>query len=227
METNTEPTLQDHPEGSQETTLETASVKKNRTPLYIAIGVALVVLLAGAAFLAGRLMNQQANAPSGPQMIISGGPGGVGEASGMVSMEIKVIPAPELPQTQPEVNGLFVRRDDNSIYIGTFNGEMGIVASSSSSSGDGPSTSSSGPAFNGPEVEVVITADTKIYHETTELDPMSQPEGEIQQTVAEGSLDELGSDSLIMVWGTRTGDRVVADVILYTQPMIITMPAQK
>jgi hypothetical protein len=72
---------------------------------------------------------------------------------------------------------------------------------------------------------VVITADTKIYYDATQLDPSSPPQGDIQQVVDEGSLDDLGSDSMVTVWGVRTGDRVVADVIFYTQPMVIMMPA--
>jgi hypothetical protein len=145
----------------------------------------------------------------------------------MVSMEINVIPAPELPKTQPEVNGLFTKRDDNSIYLGTFSEEMGIIASTGSSSLDdgSPSSQTSGPALTGPEVEVVITADTKIYYDATQLDPSNPPQGDIQQVVDEGSLDDLGSDSMVTVWGVRTGDRVVADVIFYTQPMVFMMPA--
>jgi hypothetical protein len=232
MEPNTEQPVEDNAEQPMETQVEINPARKNRTPLYIALGVCAVILLAAAAFLAGRMMNQQANSPTGPQMILgAGGPDGsgfaVGESAGMVSMEIRMIPAPELPQTQPEVNGLFTRRDDNSIYIGTFNEGMGIIASSGSSSLDdgSPSFETSGPAPSGPEVEVVVTADTKIYYDTTQIDPSNPPQGDIQQEVEEGSLDDLGSDSMVTVWGTRTGDRVVADVIFYTQPMIVMMPA--
>ena len=231
METNSEKPEQVNYEPATDPLVEIRPERKNRTPLYIALSIVAVILLASTAFLAGRLMSQQANAPAGPQMIISsGGPGGLGVAAGeggMVSMGIRIIPATEIPKIQPEVAGLFIRRDDNSIFVGTFNEGMGIVVSSSSSSLDdnSPSFSTSGPAHTGPEVEVVVTADTNIYYDATQFDPSSPSQGEMQQVVEEGNLDDLGSDSIVTVWGTRTGDRVVADVLLYTQPMIITMPA--
>jgi hypothetical protein len=222
MDTDSEPKM--------ETPQEIIPERINRAPLYIALGVVVVILLTMAAFFAGRLMNQQADNPTGPQLIV--GPGGAGSASaGIVSSRINVLPAPELPKTQPEINGVFTRRDDNSIYLGTSSGGgMGIISSSAGTSSDtGPSTNISGPAYDGPVVEVVTTADTKIYKETTQLEPPSSSKDEtdqtLQQTVEPGSLDELNTDGMVTVWGTRTGDRIVADVILYSQPLMIMAPA--
>ena len=203
---------------------------KSRTPLYILLGLVGVVVLAAAAFLAGRLMTRQTGA-GGPQ-VFGGGEGG----PEVMAMEVNMKPAPELPQTSPEVNGLFTRRDDNSIFLGTFSGGgMGMSVGGVMSEGPVPDgkdgeESEEGPVLSapkpdGPEVEVVITAETKIYRETTQMDPSSPPEGEIQQTVEPGDLDELDSQSMLVVWGRRTGDRVVADVVLVSQPMVFVAPA--
>jgi hypothetical protein len=45
----------------------------------------------------------------------------------------------------------------------------------------------------------------------------------LQQKVAEGSLDEIGENSSLTVWGKKTGDRVVADVIVYSEPMLLNI----
>jgi hypothetical protein len=196
---------------------------QSRTPLYVGLGIFLLVVLVAAAFFAGRLINQKAVAPDGLP-VIGSGPGN----GQMVSMAVSVKPAPELPTTPPELNGLFTKRDDNSIFIGTMTGNMGmgVTVSEGSSDEGGAPVMSSGPSYDGPVVEVVITSETKLYAETTQLDPSQPPSGEIQQTVGPGSLDDLGSDSMVTVWGRRTGDRVIADVVLYSSPMMITLPGK-
>jgi hypothetical protein len=61
---------------------------------------------------------------------------------------------------------------------------------------------------------VVITSQTTVYENVT-------PEGQIQQVVEPGSLDRLGESSTIMAWGRETGDRIIADVFVYTPPIVI------
>jgi hypothetical protein len=206
----------------------TPTSSKSKAPLFIGLGLVLVVALVGAAFLAGRFFNQPA-ASTGPQGL--GGPGGLvtGGAGGLggdvMSVQAQVTPAPELPQLPPEVTGMFVSREDNRLFIGTCNMGMVIGESSGESSGDGPQVQSQG-CGDGPQVEVVVTQETKVYRETTQPPDPSQQSGAItiQQTLAPGSVDELTSDSMVIVWGRRTGDRVIADVLLYSQPMIIRAP---
>jgi hypothetical protein len=194
---------------------------QSRTPIYVGLGLVLLVVLAAAAFFAGRLINQKAVTADGLP-VIGSGPGN----GQMVSMAVSIKPAPELPQTPPELNGLFTKRDDNSIFIGTMTGNMGmgVTVSEGSSDGNGPGISN-GPSYDGPVVEVVITSETTLYVETTQLDP-SKASQEVQQTVGPGNLDDLGSDSMVTVWGRRTGDRVIADVVLYSSPMMITLPGE-
>lgn len=198
----------------------TPTPSKSKIPLFIGLGLMLVVAFVGAAFLAGRFFNQPA-ASTGPQGLVgpagAGGPGADGgfqSVEGGAEAELKVTPAPELPKLQPEVSGLFVSREDNRLFIGT-----GKLTMTVGGSGDVPKSS-----FDGPQVEVVVTQDTKVYCETTQPPDPSQQPGAIQQTVAPGSVDELTSNTTVIVWGRRTGDRVIAEVLLYSQPMIVTAP---
>jgi hypothetical protein len=77
-------------------------------------------------------------------------------------------------------------------------------------------------------VWVAVTAETAIYHDTTEP-PSWPPSGndprELQQTVETGTLDDLiSAHSLVMVWGHKSGDRIMADVLLYSDLGIIKKP---
>jgi hypothetical protein len=197
----------------------TSASSKSKTPLLIGLGLILVVALAGAAFLAGRFFNQPA-ASTGPQGLggpggVVGGAGGPGADAGPISVEVQVTPAPELPKLSPEVTGLFVSREDNRLFIGT-----GQITAGVGGPGEAPQSS-----YDGPQVEVVVTQDTKVYRETTQPPDPGQPStGVIQQTVAPGSVEELTSNTTVVVWGRRTGDRVIADVLVYSQPMIIRAP---
>ena len=157
------------------------------------INLGIVITVVGAAaFVAGRLLNRGVN-PLG--------------LFGPVGDGISILPAEELPKTPPEVEGLFVERQDNTIII---EGDQPAVDSVSGSPvGIG----------GGPKLEVVVTADTLVYHDTTRP-PARRPSGSdprvIQQTVEEGTLDELiASQSLVMVWGRKSGDRIVAEVMVY------------
>jgi hypothetical protein len=63
-------------------------------------------------------------------------------------------------------------------------------------------------------VEIIVTAQTTIYENVT-------PEGQTQQVVELGSLEGLGDSSTITVWGRKTGDRIIAEVLVYTPPAFI------
>ena len=70
----------------------------------------------------------------------------------------------------------------------------------------------------GPEVEVVISQETIIYRDTTQPPP-GPPSGDnakVQQTVEEATLDDLNSHAIVMVWGRKSGDRMIAEVLMYT-----------
>ena len=179
-----------------------------------------VIVVSAAAFLGGRMLNQKA----GPLGLSPFGSGG----KGMVSMAVEITPAPELPTSQPDVVGLFAERKDKTIVIqsvpmdGGQGGGFVVV-----SGGEGEAVAGSPLDNGGPKVEVVINNETRIYIETTQ--PLSVPptSGEtqvLQQTVDEGSLDDLTSQSFVNVWGRKSGDRIIAEVVLISNPIMIKRP---
>jgi hypothetical protein len=198
---------------SQET--PTPTPRKSVRP-YIIGGIIVLVLLASAAFVGGRLLNGQGlpgfsalGGPGGPGLML-GGPGGK-------MMKLNIQPSKELPQTPADVRGIFDHRQDNSIFVGT--GQV-MMTVQKDQSGNVQSSSS----HSGPVVEIVITNQTTIYKDVT----MQQfngppPSGQaIQEVLDAGSLDDIGQSSQITVWGKKTGDRFIADVLVYTPPAFLT-----
>jgi hypothetical protein len=180
--------------------------------------VVLVFLLAGAAFVGGRLLNGQGlpGLSSGP--VLSSGESGLRISTGggqAVSLDIQ--PAKELPQTPADVRGIFDHRQDNSIFVGT--GKV-MMTVQKDQSGNVQSSSS----HEGPTVEVVVTTQTVVYNDVTMKQFNGPPPAgqKIQQVLEPGSLDDLGQSGLITVWGKKTGDRIIADVLVYTPPAFIT-----
>jgi hypothetical protein len=168
--------------------------------LFISIGIVIVVV-AAAAFVAGRLLNRGFSLPSllGPR-----------------DDGISILPAEELPTTSPDVEGVFVERQDNTI---TVEDDQPV--------GD-PASGSPVGIGGGPKVEVVITAETLVYHDITEL-PARRPTGDdprvIQQTMEEGTLDNLiPSQSLVRAWGRKSGDRIIAEVMVYIDLVTFQKP---
>jgi hypothetical protein len=179
----------------------------------ITIAVVSLLVVAGAVFVGARLLNAPGEGDSllnAPGLFIQGAGPGLGGV--MVKFDLK--PAPELPQTLPEVNGLFDHREDNSIFVGT--GKISFSVTKDQATGQKTSSSSS----DGPPVEIVVTHDTTLYLDTTEMpSPGSGATSgvqTVQQTVKPvDSLDDLDKNTYIQVWGHRSGDRVVAQVVVY------------
>ncbi len=186
----------------------TPQPSKPRRTLWIGVGaIALVAVLAGAAFIAGRLISPPASTHNG-----NGGPGlSVAGPGGKFSVSIHETPAKELPTISPTVEGLVVDRQNQILSIGTGNVTMFAM---SKNPGQQPTVQAS---YNGPVVQVVITHDTKIYKDVTPLDiqTLAKKGSNVQQVVAPGSLDDIGKNIDVQVWGSRQGDRLVADVLVY------------
>jgi hypothetical protein len=187
-----------------------------RSILVISGVVALIVLLAGAAFVGGRLLNARSSTPgagSGPVMFTSNGGGE------RVTVKLDMEPAKELPQTPAEVKGLYQRRQDSSIFIGT--GQVKMMVQQSQ--GGAISTTSS---YDGPMVEVVVAHDTSIYQDVTMKQFNGPPPAgqKMQQVVEPGSIDDIGENSVIVVWGERRGDRVLATTLVYSPPAFMVKP---
>jgi hypothetical protein len=183
-------------------------------------GIAAVAMLGGAAYVASQMLNRpkpQAQAgDGGGQLILQGGPPGSGTQMREFKMPT-IKPAPELPAGEPDLAGLYLRRQDNSLFIGT--GEIEVMVQRDESGKTAAKASHSGP-----DVEVVVTRDTQLYEDKTPITLKDMEEQrEVQQVVAPvASLDDLVSklndtDSLI-VWGQKSGDRFVAKTVVHRPP---------
>jgi len=171
------------------------------------IGLGIILLFVGvAAFIGGRMLNGKVG------IVGLGGPNG-----GRVSISINdITPAPELPSTRPEITGVFVERKDNTVIIQVVSFDAGVGGILEDSPSD---------VNNAPKVEVVITGKTTVYRETTEFNrPVAGENFSVQQTVEESTLDDLNSQSMVMVWGRKSGDRIIAEVLFYSNPVMIKKP---
>ncbi len=140
------------------------------------------------------------------------------DGSGPKSLRIITEPSPDLPDRPTEVAGVFVSREDNSILVGT--GGISLNVEVRQEQGGAPQSQVT-LGHDGPVVEVVTTRDTVMYRDETEMpNPRSgnveSGEHTIQQVVTPvHTLDELGTNTELQVWGERRGDRVIADVLVY------------
>jgi len=186
--------------------------------MIVGLGI-LIVFVGVAAFVGGRLLNQRV------------GPMGLGLPLGngdIMSVSVQVTPAPELPTTQPAVIGSFVERKDKTIVIQSVSLDAGkgggVVVQSGG--GEGEAVAGSPLDSSGPKVEVVINNETTIYIETTQMGgpPASGENVVLQQTVDEGSLDDLTTQSFVTVWGRKSGDRIIAEVVFISNPVMFKRP---
>ncbi len=215
--------MNDNPE-TQLTDLEKmpTPMKKSRLWLWVILGVALLGVLAAAAFLGGRYLQRGSLSVGGGGngiVLSSNGPGG-GHVE-RIFKDLDILPAEELPKTAADVRGIFVRRQDNSLFIGTGQVQLQVKVS-----GDPNATAESASSYDGPLVEVVTTNNTQVYKDDTfqDLPDLPASGAKIQQKVVPGSLDEVGQTSDVSAWGKKVGDRLVADVILYSSPDFETGP---
>ncbi|MEW6401767.1 MAG: hypothetical protein AB1649_08205 [Chloroflexota bacterium] len=119
-----------------------------------------------------------------------GGAGPAGGSGGGGPVTVNFVSAPELPATEANVTGRFIERRGGN---------------------------TSGNTTDGTKVEVLITSETLIYHDTTQLPPGPPASGQtIQQTLQLATLDDLTSDAMLSVWGHMDGDRMIADVLLFS-----------
>ena len=197
--------------------LTTQNNKKIRTPWIIG-GVLIVLLFAAAAFIGGHLLNKEAEASSG-------------------GIEINFTDAEEIPKTDPELVGLVTALDGDTFTVQEFSmnntlgmiGESGVIVQSIEIENPEDMDELHVPEFvgaDGPVTELVITHDTEIYRDTTfgeiaiiaDGDTMPEFPDEIKIKVEPGNADEIGTHSMVTVWGERSGDRVIASVILFQPP---------
>ena len=142
----------------------------------------------------------------------------IDDGNGPVASRIEILPSPDLPDTESEASGVFLRRVDNSVFVGTGSIELNVQIEQAADGSIVPSVSLSS---DGPEVELVITRDTVLYKDVTKIPGQGgvpRKAGDttvIQQIELVDTLDGLGGNAELQVWGTRRADRVVADIIVY------------
>ena len=68
---------------------------------------------------------------------------------------------------------------------------------------------------------MVVTSETIVYKDVT-ADSFGGrlTSGTVQQKVKPASADEIGEDTVATAWGEKRGDRLVARVLVYTEPVI-------
>lgn len=178
-------------------------------------GLMVIAILIGAAFVAGQMWatpeEAAANAPDGGGRVMEIVEN---DGSGPFGVRVSFEPAPELPDRPAEISGIFVRREDDSIFVGT--GEIELDVEVDGNTGKRTVTAN----HSGPVVEVVVAQDTTIYKDITKIEvgPEARESGEqkVQQVVQpDASLDQVAENTEFEVWGERRGDRVVAEVVVY------------
>jgi hypothetical protein len=120
---------------------------------------------------------------------------------------IRMIVSDQLPSPIPDINGLFLRRQNNSILIGT-----GNIKFQSSRVNDGEPVFEK--SFDGPEVELVVHHQTTIYCDVPPSPDQLPSSGQFEQRVELVTEDAIREDQLLWAWGEREGDRFIADAVL-------------
>jgi hypothetical protein len=167
--------------------------------------VVLVTVLAGAAFLAGRMLTRPVTSEKASSMTMT--MGSDGQTKYQIA-DVDMKHAEELPDRPPDVTGLMIKAENNSIYIGIGpRRDFGFSAA-----GSGEYDADDFDAI----VEVVVTRSTEMYKDVTGVQVLKpgQELETVRQKVAPLRLDELSGQGLIMAWGERRGDRLIADVVL-------------
>lgn len=177
--------------------------------LWIVVGlIFLILLLAGGAFTAGRLFNASSRTGGDGPMIQ------IGTGNGRV-IKAEWVQAAELPAEDPDVAGAFARREDNCFFVNETEG--GFVLTK------GEDGSLSVTNTTGKVSEVVVTGKTLVLVDTTlENVDAALADGKCYQRVAPGSVEEIGELSFVRAWGEKRGDRLIASVLLYSRPPVIS-----
>ncbi len=168
--------------------------------IWTVIGVVSVLLLTGAAFVGGRMLNTQNQSDDEGNVFGSVTTRGFGGAR-----SFDILAADEIPPSSPDASGILIQREDNSLIVGTGDVEIHVD--------DGEI----GSSHSGPEVEVVVTHDTAVYCDETDYTASAAKDGKIQQVLKPTSLEEIETNSTISAWGEKRGDRLFAEVLVYRE----------
>jgi hypothetical protein len=147
---------------------------------------------------------------------------GTGVRSQSAVISIDTLPAAEVPQTKPDAFGVLLSVDADGVIIGT--GSIDANLEVTVQKGQEPERQVV-LGHDGPELRVVLTPDTALFREDTEMpgrdlgDAVFQSSRVVIQQVVTpvDSIEGLGANVEVQVWGTEQGDVLVADVLVYRE----------
>jgi hypothetical protein len=184
--------------------------RKVLTILLIAMGV---VVLAAGAFTAVSLITAQnkgeADLPAGAMVFEDVMDDGTGNP---VTVKTVILPAAELPERPSEVGGVLVNQVDNSYFVGTGSISVNVQVI------NGEETVATD--YSGPKIEVVVGRDTQFYQDITKVSfeaSESKKQTLQQEIVAVDQPESLSEGTNFQVWGEKRGDRVTADIIVFSE----------
>ena len=143
-----------------------------------------------------------------------------------MEVSIDLIPAKELPKTEPVIIGLFVEPKDNTILVQSTSlktGGKGIVVHK----GEDGSVSPSSNMIYGPKIEVLITNDTTIYRDTTQPgEPSTNETQTVQQTVEESHWTISTHNPKLRCGVAKVEIELLPRVLLYSNPVLFERPGR-
>ena len=185
----------------------------NRKILGIAGIVVLIVVLAAGAYTAVQLSAAQSEStdlPSGAMVFEDVMDDGSGNP---VTVKTVILPAEGLPKRPSEAGGVLVRQVDNSYFVGT--GSISVNVSTVNGE------TSTAVDHSGPEIEVVANHDTQFYRDVTKVSftaAESKEQTLHQEIVLVEKPEPMPAGATFQTWGEKSGDRVIADIIVYSEP---------
>jgi hypothetical protein len=197
---------------------------------WLLIGIGLLILLAGGAYFGAQALVEQGEGGETADLNpnINAGLSGlnlekseddpIDIGSGqMQKIAIEVNPAAELPESEEDAYGFVLRREDDRFLIGTGMPKMELQKN------DDGTMNMVVTGTEGPSYEVVVTRDTQLFLDVSDMTALIDGEGggSMQREVKPlDSLDDIDQDTQLQVWGTKRGERIVADVLVVIQPLM-------
>jgi hypothetical protein len=202
---------------------------------WIIVGIGLLMLLAGGAYFGAQALENREDAGETDvvdpntngglsDMILDQGEEGLfaNSSSGQM-IEIEIDNAAELPDREPETAGFILEREDDTLLIGTGEPKISLKINDDGT----PNIGIDGT--EGPSVEVVITHNTRVFEDVSDPTAMFSGESDAfqQEVKLVDSLDDMTvNDATVMVWGTKRGERIIADVVVVSRPVAVSGPVQ-
>ncbi|MEZ4510527.1 MAG: hypothetical protein R3C62_01515 [Chloroflexota bacterium] len=185
--------------------------------------IAVIIILGLGLLVAGGLTAVRLLNRDGEETAVASGGGrviqsvAVADGGAPIAVQTTILPAAELPTEPAAASGILVRREDNSLTVGTGGIEVNVEVQVDGDTGQ--QTAQAVPRATGPELEVIVGRNTTLYLDVTDYslsDSGESGERSVQQQVRQvDSLEDLPENAEIQAWGSRSGDRVTADVLVF------------